>query len=88
MTIAGKPGDELGERDHEQYNETGAVEEIDMRKFLGVIERGEGNFSAYCPDLPGCVATGAAIRMHRQGMAEDNADPPISEAVSVTFVTA
>ena len=40
MTIAGKPGDELGERDHEQYNETGAVEEIDMRKFLGVIEKG------------------------------------------------
>lgn len=70
-----------------------------MRKFLVVIEKGEGNFSAYCPDLPGCVATGAsineikrnmtsAIRMHRRGMAEDKAEPPTSQTISVTFVTA
>ena len=24
-----------------------------------VIEKAEGNYSAYVPDLPGCVATGA-----------------------------
>ncbi len=27
-----------------------------------VIEKANGNYSAYCPDLPGCVATGASIK--------------------------
>ena len=47
-----------------------------------VIEKAEGNYSAYVPDLPGCVATGAtreeveeeireAIRFHIDGMRED-----------------
>jgi len=47
-----------------------------------VIERAEGNFSAYVPDLPGCVATGetvkaveteirAAIRFHLDGLKAD-----------------
>jgi len=30
-------------------------------RYAIVIERAEGNFSAYVPDLPGCVATGATI---------------------------
>jgi predicted RNase H-like HicB family nuclease len=29
-----------------------------MYKFLIVIEKANGNFSAYAPDLPGCAATG------------------------------
>ena len=29
-----------------------------MHKFLVIIERAGNNFSAYSPDLPGCVATG------------------------------
>ena len=29
-----------------------------MHRFLVVIEKANGNYSAYCPDLPGCVATG------------------------------
>ena len=33
---------------------TGAV----MRRFLMVVEKADGNHSAYFPDLPGCVATG------------------------------
>ena len=28
-----------------------------MYRFLVVIERADGNYSAYAPDLPGCVAT-------------------------------
>jgi predicted RNase H-like HicB family nuclease len=32
-----------------------------MRKFAGVIERGPNNYSAYVPDLPGCVTTGHTI---------------------------
>jgi predicted RNase H-like HicB family nuclease len=54
-----------------------------MHRFLVVIEKANGNYSAYCPDLPGCVATGKtreetekniheAIEMHIQGMQEDN----------------
>ena len=30
-----------------------------MNKYLIVIEEAGKNFSAYCPDLPGCIATGA-----------------------------
>ena len=29
-----------------------------MYRFLIVIEKANGNFSAYSPDLPGCVSTG------------------------------
>ncbi|WP_366943749.1 type II toxin-antitoxin system HicB family antitoxin [Methanofollis sp.] len=29
-----------------------------MYRYLIVIEKTEGNYSAYSPDLPGCVATG------------------------------
>ena len=51
-------------------------------KYAVVIEKAEGNYSAYVPDLPGCVATGAtveeveneireAIAFHIEGMRED-----------------
>lgn len=29
-----------------------------MKRYAIIIEQGERNFSAYAPDLPGCVATG------------------------------
>ena len=56
-------------------------------RYAVVIEKAEGNFSAYVPDLPGCVATGAsvadveaeirdAIRFHIQGLEEDGLDVP------------
>ncbi|HOB74461.1 MAG TPA: type II toxin-antitoxin system HicB family antitoxin [Phycisphaerae bacterium] len=52
-----------------------------------VIEKAEGNYSAYVPDLPGCVATGAtveevereireAIQFHLDGMREDGLPIP------------
>jgi predicted RNase H-like HicB family nuclease len=61
-------------------------------QFLIVIEKANGNYSAYCPDLPGCVSTGKnreeternmyqAVEMHVQGMLEDNL--PIPESVAV-----
>ncbi len=68
-----------------------------MRRFLIVIEKAAGNYSAYSPDLPGCVATGEtreaaeanmedAIRMHVEGLREDNL--PIPEpAASAEYVT-
>ncbi len=32
-----------------------------MFKYTIVIEKADGNYSAYCPDLPGCIATGASV---------------------------
>lgn len=62
-----------------------------MRRFLIVIEKAGVNYSAYSPDLPGCVAAGTtreeaeknmyeAIEMHVRGLQEDNL--PIPESTS------
>jgi predicted RNase H-like HicB family nuclease len=62
-----------------------------MYRFLIVIERANGNYSAYSPDLPGCVATGRtrdeatrnmyeAIEMHVQGLIEDELPVPESQS--------
>ena len=64
-----------------------------MRRFLIVLEKGAGNFSAYSPDLPGCVATGAtpeetkarmqaAINLHVQGLREDRLPIPEPSAIA------
>lgn len=63
-----------------------------MYRFLVVIERADKNFSAYLPDLPGCVATGEtreeveqnireAIQMHVQGLQEDHLPIPNAESI-------
>jgi len=62
-----------------------------MHRFLIVIEKAENNYSAYSPDLPGCVATGVtreeteknmheAIKMHIEGLKEDNLPIPESQS--------
>ena len=56
-------------------------------RYAIVIEKAENNFSAYVPDLPGCVATGHtvaevtqeisdAIHFHLDGMREDGLEIP------------
>ncbi len=56
-------------------------------KYLVVVEKAGKNFSAYVPDLPGCVATGntpedvqqnirEAISMHIEGLREDGLPVP------------
>jgi predicted RNase H-like HicB family nuclease len=61
-------------------------------RYAIVIEKAEGNYSAYVPDLPGCVATGAtvavveaeirdAIRLHIEGLKEDGL--PVPEPTSI-----
>ena len=56
-------------------------------RYAVVIERAEGNYSAYVPDLAGCVATGPtiaaveavireAIRFHLEGLRTDALDVP------------
>ena len=64
-----------------------------MTRYAVVIEQAVGNYSAYVPDLPGCVATGAtlsaveseirdAIRFHIEGLKADGlaVPPPTSIA--------
>jgi predicted RNase H-like HicB family nuclease len=68
-----------------------------MYRFLVVIEKANGNYSAYSPDLPGCVATGRtkeetesnimeAIQMHIQGLLEDGLTVPDSHTTAETVV--
>ena len=69
-------------------------------RYAIVIEQDEGNYSAYVPDLPGCVATGAtiqevevemreAISFHLEGMREDGLEIPApSSQVEYLEVTA
>ena len=56
-------------------------------RYAVVIEKAEGNYSAYVPDLPGCVATADtveaieaeirdAIRFHIDGLKADGLDVP------------
>jgi predicted RNase H-like HicB family nuclease len=68
-----------------------------MHRFLIVIEKADGNYSAYSPDLPGCAATGKtreeleknmyeAIEFHIQGLKEDNLPVPEPHAVAEYIV--
>jgi predicted RNase H-like HicB family nuclease len=67
-------------------------------RYAVVIERAAQNFSAYVPDLPGCVATGAtaqatedtirdAIHFHLEGLREEGIDIPEPRA-TLTYVEA
>ncbi len=62
-------------------------------KYLIVLEKTDTGFSAYSPDLPGCVSTGAtqeevvanmkeAIALHIDGLRDEgySAPPPSSQA--------
>jgi predicted RNase H-like HicB family nuclease len=63
------------------------------REYVVVFERGENNWSAYSPDVPGCAAAGEtreetaqlfteALALHIEGLREDGL--PIPEAT--TFI--
>ncbi len=41
-----------------------------MRRFLIIIEQGSHNYSAYVPDLPGCIATGKTVEEVKANMRE------------------
>ncbi|MDH4191187.1 MAG: type II toxin-antitoxin system HicB family antitoxin [Betaproteobacteria bacterium] len=69
-------------------------------RYAIVIEKAENNFSAYVPDLPGCVATGTtvaeveseireAIEFHLEGMREDGIPiPPPASRVEYIDIAA
>ena len=57
-------------------------------RYAIVIEQADANYSAYVPDLPGCIATGAtieeveqqireAVEFHLDGMLEDGVALPL-----------
>ena len=60
-------------------------------RYAVVIEKAGDNFSAYVPDLPGCVAVGgtveeteaeirSAIEFHIEGLKEDGLPVPAPES--------
>jgi predicted RNase H-like HicB family nuclease len=62
-------------------------------RYAVVIEKADGNYSAYVPDLPGCVATGAtvseveseireAIRFHIDGLKADGIAVPTPTSIA------
>ena len=64
-----------------------------MKKYLVIVEETATGFSAYSPDLPGCIATGAtrveveremqvAIKFHIDGLREDGYPVPEPHAYS------
>ncbi len=64
-----------------------------MYKYLVIYEKAMDNYSAYSPDMPGCIATGAtrdeveknireAINFHIEGLVEDGL--PLPEPASFT----
>jgi predicted RNase H-like HicB family nuclease len=67
-----------------------------MVEYTIIIEKAEGNYSAYCPDLPGCIATGftleetiqrmkEAIEYHLEGLKKEKISipEPSTRAVSI-----
>ena len=61
-------------------------------RYAVVIEKADGNYSGYVPDLPGCVATGAtpeevqreikeAIRFHLDGLRQGGLQIPQPSAL-------
>lgn len=61
-------------------------------RYAIVVEKAGNNYSAYVPDLPGCIATGStieeterkireAIELHIEGMMEDGL--PIPQPTSI-----
>ena len=66
---------------------------MNMHRFLIVVEDAGNNFSAYSPDLPGCVATGGtrdevernmyeAIHLHIAALREDGLPIPTSSSTA------
>jgi predicted RNase H-like HicB family nuclease len=62
-------------------------------RYAIVIEKANANYSAYVPDLPGCVATAAtvreveeeireAVRFHIEGLNEDGLAAPTPTSIA------
>ena len=67
-----------------------------MHRYLVIIEKARENYSAFSPDVPGCIATGTtreeaeqefhlALQMHLDGLREDGLPMP-QQSASVGYV--
>ena len=67
-----------------------------MFEYIIIVEKAERNYSAYCPDLPGCIATGStseetikkmkeAIEFHLEGLKKENIPIPESSTKAVSI---
>ena len=74
------------DRDHRKAGQS-------MYRYLVIIEPGDHNYSAYVPDLPGCITTGTtyeevkknireAITLHLRGMVEDHEPIPVPQTTA------
>jgi len=65
-------------------------------RFLIVVEKAKSGYSAYSPDLPGCVAAGttrqravsrmnSAIRFHLEGLRAEGQRVPVPKADSTSI---
>ncbi len=68
-----------------------------MKKYLVVFEKTKTGFSAYSPDIPGCISTGRtkpeveksmydAIQFHLEGMKEEGLKIPKQTTVAEVYV--
>jgi predicted RNase H-like HicB family nuclease len=68
-----------------------------MKKYVIIIEKAARNYSAYCPDIPGCAAAAKtrllteklmreAIALHLEALREGGIEPPTSTS-SAAIVT-
>jgi predicted RNase H-like HicB family nuclease len=68
-----------------------------MKKYLVIFETTKTGYSAYVPDLPGCVASGRnkeqaekniyeAIQFHIEGLAQEKRRIPVATTSSEVFV--
>lgn len=66
-----------------------------MPKYVAIMERVESGYSAYLPDVPGCIATGktrteakknieGALRLHLEGLRKDREPIPEPRTVAET----
>ena len=69
-----------------------------MNKYLIIIEKTKTGYSAYSPDVPGCIATGntkksteenmkEALEFHIEGLLEEGMEIPNSMVKSAEFVS-
>lgn len=87
VSLPGKPSDDLAHGTQRQHLGTSSPEVSFTVRYAVVIERAEANYSAYVPNLRGCVATGAtlqeveaeireAVAFHLDGIREDGLPIP------------
>jgi predicted RNase H-like HicB family nuclease len=67
-----------------------------MNKYLVIFEETTTGYSAYVPDLPGCIATGKtkddaekniyeAIQFHLEGLKEEKLSIPVNKSEAGTL---